>query len=188
MGKIKKHPPVQLFMAVTFNAQAIDESVVLQEIEKQFGNAELKSERYDFDAFTNYYENEMGKGLVKRFISFYKLIDPEDLPDIKIKTNALEKKLSGNDERRVVNIDPGYLNLSKVVLATTKDYSHRLYLGKGIFGDLHLVFINKTFQTQPWTYPDYKQPLSIAFFLKLREAYRNKLGEFLEFNLKPERI
>ncbi len=104
------------------------------------------------------------------------------MPEIKVKTNALEQEISGAGQR-IVNIDPGYLNLSKVVLATTKDYSHRLYLGQGIFGDLHLVFINKTFQTQPWTYPDYKQPSVIEFFLKLRGAYRKKLGEYLEFNL-----
>ncbi len=182
MGKIKKHPPVQLFMAVTFNPQQAQEESVFQKIEQLFGPIDLKSDLYDFDRFTDYYEKEMGRGLKKRFISLYKLIEPEALPEIKVKTNALEQEISGAGQR-IVNIDPGYLNLSKVVLATTKDYSHRLYLGQGIFGDLHLVFINKTFQTQPWTYPDYKQPSVIEFFLKLRGAYRKKLGEYLEFNL-----
>ena len=181
MGKIKKHPPVQLFMAVTFNPAQTDESVILKRIEGLFGKIEQKSALYDFDRFTDYYEKEMGRGLKKRFVTFYNLIEPEALPEIKVQTNALEKEISGA-EQRSVNIEPGYITLSKIVLATTKDYSHRLYLGKGIFGDLHLVFINKTFRTQPWTYPDYQQSSVIEFFLNLRKIYRDKLGEYLEFN------
>ncbi len=181
MGKIKKHPPVQLFMAVTFNPQAINESLILERIESRFGSSDLKSETYDFDRFTDYYEKEMGQGLKKFFVAFYDLRAPEALPQIKVQTNNLEMEIS-KGEHRIVNIDPGYLTLSKVVLATTKDYSHRLYLGKGIFGDLHLIFVNKTFNKQPWTYPDYQQPSTIDFFLKLREVYRKKLGEYLEFN------
>ncbi len=187
MGKIKKHPPVQLFMAVTFNDKQVNENEIIEHLEKRFGSTDLKSALYDFDRFTDYYEKEMGKGLKKRFVAFYKLIAPEELPSIKVKSNKLEQDISGKN-KRCVNIDPGYLTLSKVVLATTKDYSHRLYLGQGIFGDLHLTFVNKTFRPQPWTYPDYQQELAIEFFLMLRKKYREKLGEFLEFNLKVERI
>jgi hypothetical protein len=177
MGTIKKHPPVQLFMAVTFNPVLPIEDI-LAKIEQTFGPIEDKTSVFDFDAFTDYYEKEMGKGLKKFFVTFYDLIEPEDFPEIKVRSNQLEKEISGQDKRKV-NIDPGYLNLSKVVLATTKDYSHRLYLGQGIFGDLHLVFINKTFRQQPWTYPDYQQDWVIAFFNRLRTTYREKLGEYL---------
>lgn len=181
MGKIKKHPPVQLFMAVTYNPVEPADSI-LKKIEMEFGPIESRTDAFDFDAFTDYYEKEMGKGLKKFFITFYHLIEPEDLPQIKVRTNRLEAEISGQKNRKV-NIDPGYLNLSKVVLATTKDYSHRLYLGHGIFGDLHLVFTNKSFQIQPWTYPDYQQDRVISFFNNLRDVYRQKLGEHFKYQL-----
>ncbi len=178
MGTIRRHPPVQLFAAVTFNP-VIEPEDVLKELEAHFGPVEEKSRKFEFDAFTDYYAEEMGVHLQKQFITFRELIVPEKLPGIKHLTNQIELRISGSEKRKV-NIDPGYVSLSKVVLATTKDYSHRMYLGEGIFGDLHLVFTNKSFQIQPWTYPDYKQPWVIAFFNRLRDTYRQKLGEYFQ--------
>lgn len=176
MGEIKVHPPVLLFAAVTFNAK-VDLREVFAQLENRFGKIEKQSPVFDFDAFTDYYEPEMGAGLEKVIVTFEPLIDAEKLPEIKHTTNQIEQKIS-NGRNRIVNIDPGYLNLSKMVLATTKDYSHRLYLGKGIFGDLHLVFQNKSFQVQPWTYPDYRQPQIIEFFNDVRQFYREKLEQY----------
>ena len=175
MGEIKAHPPVLLFAAITFTAR-VDLKEVFAHLENQFGTVEKQSPLFDFDAFTDYYQAEMGAGLEKVLITFEPLIEPETLPAIKRTTNRIEQIISGGT-KRIVNIDPGYLSISKVVLATTKDYAHRLYLGQGIFGDLHLIFQNKSFQIQPWTYPDYRQPMIIEFFNQARKLYRKKLEQ-----------
>ncbi len=175
MGEIKTQPPVLLFAAITFNAR-VELQQVINRLEDAFGPVEHRSPIFDFDSFTDYYEPEMGTGLQKCFVSFQNLIQPEKLPEIKRLTNQMELEISGGTKRNV-NIDPGYLNVSKMVLATTKDYTHRLYLGQGIFGDVHFIFQKKSFQVQPWTYPDYQQPFVITFFNDLRERYREKLSE-----------
>ena len=115
----------------------------------------------------------MGAETNKIFVSFKHLISVETLADIKIKTNEIEQQFLKNN-RRTVNIDPGYLTQAKVVLATTKDYSHRIYLGKGIFADLHLSYQDKLYRSQLWTYPDYKQKHVIEFFCRLREHLRKQ--------------
>jgi len=170
MGKIKQHKPVKFFSAVAFNAE-IDPEALLSAIEKIFGKIDLRSDIYSFSRFTDYYQKEMGENLKKLFIAFRILKEPEYLVDDKIKSNKLEKDYLQNGQRQV-NIDPGYLTEAKIILATTKDYSHRIYLGKGIFGDLHLNFENGSFKKQPWTYPDYQQQQIIDFFNSLRMHYR----------------
>ncbi len=174
MGKIKLHLPVKTFCAITF-APEIDCNLVVEQIEAIFGAIDLRSEVFNFDGFTSYYQAEMGAGLQKLFVSFGQLAEAESLPHYKVKTNELETRFI-RDRQRSVNVDPGYLTEAKVVLATTKDYSHRLYLGQGIFGDIHLQFARKSFQPQAWTYPDYQQELAVQFFNRLREIYRRQLG------------
>jgi len=177
MGKIKNHRSVKYFSAITFS----DESLLPEVFDKLttiFGEIESKSDVFKFSLFTDYYKSEMGEELDKQFISFSDLALPDKLPEFKAATNILEQNFLTNS-RRQVNIDPGYLTEAKIVLATTKDYSHRLYLQDGIFGDLHLYFENGSFNPQIWTYPDYKQPISLSFFNKLRIRYRKQLGELL---------
>ncbi len=182
MGEVKEHPPVLLFAAITFTTR-VDLKEVYAQLENQFGAIERQSPVFDFDAFTDYYEPEMGSGLEKVLVTFTSLIAAETLPEIKLTTNQIERNIS-QSKKRIVNIDPGYLNNSKVVLATTKDYSHRIYLGKGIFGDLHLTFRNKSFQVQPWTYPDYRQAAVIEFFNEVRKLYRKKLEQYYSHTLE----
>jgi len=182
MGIIKPVKPVKYFCGLTFTP-AVELTTILQEIEKRFDAIDFTSPVYDFDAFTDYYQPEMGKGLRKLFVSFERLRDMEELPEIKQQTNALEAAYMVG-QSRMFNLDPGYLTLAKVVLATTKDYSHRLYLGRGIYGDLHLVFKDKAYQAQPWTYPDYRQPLALEFFSELRRLYQEQLRFYLEESLK----
>jgi len=173
MGSIKNHYPVKYFCAVTFNHK-LDTNPILTLLSEECGETDLQSPVYAFDVFTDYYEPEMGAGLSKFFIAFKNLQDPGLLPACKIKSNRLEEQFCLNGKRQV-NLDPGYVTEAKVVLATTKDYSHRIYLTKGIFADLHLVFDKGSFRAQPWTYPDYKQELSIHFFNQLREQLRSQL-------------
>jgi hypothetical protein len=176
MGLIKEHPAVKYFAGITYHPEfdRLQECITL--LEKYFSTIESTSETYDFFKFTDYYESEMGKNLKKFFIVFSNLDNPEKLPEIKIKTNEIESKYIIDDKRQI-NIDPGYVSEAKVVLATTKNYDHRIYLGQGIFGDIHLKFTNKSFRSQPWTYPDYKQDKVLQFFENLRQNYFNQLGE-----------
>ena len=131
----------------------------------------------DFDsgiidfAYTDYYNEEMGPNLKRRFLSFKGHVSLEDIYEVKLKTNSLERRFS-EDGHRTVNIDPGYLDLSKLVLFSTKDYTHRIYIAKGIFAEATLFYQNKTFNPWPWTYPDYKTKSYIEIFNHIREIYK----------------
>ena len=173
MGKICHHNPVKHFCAIAFSA-AFDLNSILGKIESVFGEIEIRSNVFEFSEYTDYYDSEMGENLQKLFLAFAKLKEPDYLIQHKIQSNHLEEDFLINEQRQV-NIDPGYLTEAKVVLATTKDYSHRIYLGKGIFGDLHLYFENGSYKKQLWTYPDYQQQLAIDFFNRLRIRYREQM-------------
>jgi hypothetical protein len=176
MGIVKEHPPVKYFAGITYNPGFPGLQDCLNLMEETFSMIETRSDLYDFSDFTNYYESEMGSNLKKFFLAFSQLHTPEILPQFKLKTNKIEKQFI-KEKKRQINIDPGYLSEAKVVLATTKNYDHRIYLGEGIFADLHLKFSKKSFQSQPWTYSDYKQQIVIDFFLNLRLRYFQQLGE-----------
>lgn len=140
---------------------------------KLFGEIDFESRTLAFN-YTDYYEKEFGKNLKRKFLSFKKLIPASRLAGIKVETNKIEKMLSHN-RRRTVNIDPGYLNFSKLVLASTKDYAYRIYLGKGIYAEITLIFRNRTFSPWEWTYPDYRTPEYISIFNRIREIYAQQI-------------
>jgi hypothetical protein len=119
----------------------------------------------------------MGPNLLRKFVGFEKLIRPKELASAKLFTNDLEEKISERfgSERRVINLDPGYITLAKLVLASTKDYSHRIYLGDGIFAEVTLYYSNKRFHAWPWTYPDYKTSDYCRFFERMRKLYIESL-------------
>jgi Domain of unknown function (DUF4416) len=112
----------------------------------------------------------MGNNLKRKFLSFQKLFDLKDIYKVKLKTNMLERRLLKLG-RRSVNIDPGYLDLAKLVLFSTKDYTHRIYLNKGIFAEATLFYKDKRFNAWPWTYPDYRSEAYIDIFNSIRELY-----------------
>lgn len=138
-------------------------------LKKQFGKIDFESQTLPF-IHTAYYEKEFGKDLKRVFISFQRLILPEELPQIKIITKRIEKKLSNRAYRRI-NIDPGYLDYAKLILASTKDYKHRIYLDKGIYAEVTLFYQNRTFHSWEWTYPDYKTSEYIRIFNRIRQIY-----------------
>lgn len=121
-------------------------------------------------AFTAYYASEMGSPLWRRFVSFEALVPPESLPEMKTATNRLEED-SRVDGRRRINIDPGYIALPHLILATGKGYTHRPYLRDGIYADLTLVFRAGSFQPLPWTYPDYAREETIGMMNRIRAKY-----------------
>ncbi len=139
---------------------------------KKFGPLDFESAFMDFTA-TSYYNEELGLGLKKKILSFARLVSPEAMAGVKLTTNRIEKRFS-RQGRRLVNIDPGYLELSKLVLLTTKNYSHRIYLSKGIYGEITLYYKKDTFRPLEWTYPDYRTVAYIDIFNKIRSIYKEQ--------------
>ncbi len=173
MGRPKEPDPVKLFMSLLTSEEAILQKG-LRDLEELFGEIDFVSEVLPFD-FTDYYAAEMGKNLFRRFITFATLLPRSELPEVKQKTNKIEEKYSDSKGNRKINIDPGYLCLEHVLLATTKGYTHRPYLRDGIYADLTLVYRNKSFQALEWTYPDYRQPEVIELFNQFRKIYLTDL-------------
>ncbi|MDC0359050.1 DUF4416 family protein [Oligoflexia bacterium] len=139
----------------------------------KWGEVALESEQFQF-AETGYYEPQMGAELMLQMIAFKTLINPDDLIDIKLKTNALEVaylEQSTHTEVRPLNLDPGYLTPAKFLLATTKDATHRVYLGKGIYAEVTLGFMHGKWQDYYYTYPNYKREDYKAFLSRCRKMY-----------------
>lgn len=172
MGEVKEPKPVKLFLGLLIAKLPLLPQIY-EALEKELGPIELSSELIDF-TYTNYYEPEMGARLKRQFLSFRKLIAPDRLPEIKLFTNELERNFAEEGRRRV-NLDPGYLTGANLVLATTKNFSHRLYLGKGIYGEVTLIFKGGKFEPLPWTYPDYRSNLEL--FHEIRKKYLAQLRE-----------
>jgi len=175
MGEEKLPQKVKLFFGLIFAERDIFDAV-LKRLANDYGDIDYMSDVVPFDK-TSYYEKEIGANLSRVFISIKELTAPDELPSVKIQTNILERHFGRADGTRIVNIDPGYLGLSKVVLATTKDYNHRLYLGRKIFGEvtLHYKGDEKTFAPWEWTYPDYREKMAIDFFNHMRQVLKEQL-------------
>jgi Domain of unknown function (DUF4416) len=173
-------PPAKLIVGLIFSRDALV-GALRQELEAAYGRVDCETGWLPFDA-TRYYEREMGPQLQRLFWGFESLIAPETLADIKRDTNALEQAHAvpdGQARRRRANLDPGYVDLAKLVLATTKDRQHRLYLGRGIYAEVTLRFTGGRFMPWDWTYPDYRLPEYLAFFNAVRRRYRQQLTALL---------
>jgi hypothetical protein len=162
-------PEVVKLIASLFSGDGRMLGDAVQALSEKYGKADFISVPAPF-TYTDYYEKEFGGSLIRRFIAFERLIRPETLPDVKLWTNALEKRLSAEGRRRV-NIDPGYLAKAHLILATGKGYTHRPSLREGIFADLTLIYRDKSFHTLPWTYPDYAGGEVIGMLTRIRERY-----------------
>lgn len=174
MGVIKEPSKVKLIFGLISSNEKIflDVEKVLS---NKFGPIDFSSATLAF-TFTSYYNQEMGEHLKRKFISLERLIKPDSLSDIKLFTNKLEAKFSNNNKRRI-NIDPGYISSGKLVLASTKDYSHRIYLKNGIFAETTLFYENNSFNPMKWTYPDYRTKEYIDIFNNLYKIYFKQLSK-----------
>ncbi len=167
---IPKHPdPAKLVIGCIMNEKSLVE-ILFPFLEKDFGPVDMISQWLDF-AYTDYYYKEMGSPLFRKVFVLKPLISQEDLASIKEKTNEIEKAFTVAGKRSI-NIDPGYLVSSRFILATGKDYSHRIYIGRNSYADLTLMYSKKDgFKTLPWTYPDYASESMISFLSKVRDKY-----------------
>ena len=148
---------------------------VAERLSESFGPPDVISAWLAFE-HTDYYEPEMGAPLFRRLMAFSELIEQESLADVKLYTNDLETE-SSRQGKRVLNIDPGYLLAERFVLATGKDYTHRIYLRAGIYADLTLVYHKGSFRALDWTYPDYAGQAIVNFLKSVRDRYMYQLRQ-----------
>jgi len=178
MWELKEPRPVKLMIGIL----AADEdclSVAKEALVSEFGKAGLISDVWAFTQ-TDYYKNETGENILRQFVSIEKLIDPGKLAKIKHQANKLERKLAAElnlDLPRPVNLDPGVIEASKLVLATTKNYSHRIYIGEKMYAEVTLVFDKGSWCPLPYTYPDYRQQCYFDFFDKVRKRLLEQLRD-----------
>ncbi|PIE61670.1 MAG: GTP-binding protein [Desulfobacterales bacterium] len=149
---------------------------MFERLEEICGPVDLMSRWLSFD-FTDYYFKEMGAPLYRRMVAFQPLMEQSALASIKLQTNTLEQSILRDGAFRQVNIDPGYLLPSRFVLATGKEYSHRIYIGKQIYADLTLMYTKQGFKTLEWTYPDYASKPVLKFLSQVRQKYLLDLQE-----------
>jgi len=173
VGIVKAFEPALLFIGTLYSDAAVLDWTK-KTIGKSFGEVLFLSSSSQWD-YSRYYKEELGWPIFRRFIFFSDLIDPGDIADIKLKTNEIENDFSIDGKRRI-NLDPGYLTLSKVVLASTKNYSHRIYLGKGIYGEVTLIYKDGKYSPHLFTYRDYQDKPCIDMFMKAREILKKMLS------------
>lgn len=175
MGQIHSHYPVLLVAAITSRyGEAIEWA--LSRAAQEWGNVSLASELFDFQE-TGFYEKTMGSNLHKQLVAF-QFVDPACLPDHKISSNLWEQQYAeehSHPESRPLNIDPGYITEAKLVLATTKDRDHRIYLRDGIYAEVTLHYQQNRWSESRWTYPDYRRSDFHLFFTDCRNHLRNRL-------------
>jgi len=179
MGKVESPEPVKLICGLL----AGDSGWLVRAkdlLSSRYGLIDHESVCIPFD-FTSYYQKELGPEIIRQYITLEKLIDPGDLASIKVTTNRMEEELS-EDGVRKVNLDPGYLDLSKMVLATTKDATYRVYLAAGISGQSTYYFEKGTYRPWQWTYADYRTDNAIDFFNRVREDYKRQWRQLVNSN------
>jgi hypothetical protein len=169
---------VKLFCGMLYSDPAVLEAA-LEALGARYGAADHRSDPMPFTA-TEFYAPEMGGSLYRVFTSYRDLIDPAGLPGVKLETNRIEQSLreGRGGAGRPVNLDPGYLSASKIVLASTKNYAHRLYLGDGIYGEIEFFFKRQGIACLEWTYRDYRSEAYHRIFLEIRRTYLEQIKDW----------
>jgi hypothetical protein len=167
--------PVKLICGI----MASEERTLSRSEEKlvhMYGVPDSQSPLFSFD-LTDYYERQMGKNLKRKFLSFHELVEPERLSTIKQETNRLEEEIREEFKapHRVVNLDPGYLTSASLIMATAKDFSHRIPLQNGIYAHLEFLFGKDEVRVLDWTYPDFRSQSYQEYFLDVRRLYLSQL-------------
>jgi len=178
MGTPTAPPPAMLITAAFSRHDAALDWARCRAIEA-WGTPVLESPSFAFRE-TEYYEREMGEQLTKVFWCFAPPCDPARLAHIKRTTNEWELQCADSGlypEARPLNLDPGYLNLGKLILASTKDFTHRIYLSEGIFAEVTLYYKHGRWRDHEWTFPDYRREDYQAFFSECRRYLHHWIRE-----------
>lgn len=177
MAQPKPFAPVKLVCGVIYKEEVLYEEVRRRLI-GEWGPVDMESPAFAFN-LTAYYEPEMGPNLKRRFMSVAGLVAPEILPQAKLRTIELEEAVlrETGTAGRPVNIDPGYLTASALVMATAKDFSHRIPLGQGIYAQLEFLFTKTGIKVLDWTYPDFRRTPCQEFFRSVRVLYLRQVRE-----------
>lgn len=178
MGALRRAGRVKLIVGLLANDADLLRRCA-QLLKKNYGDIDFTSDIWPFSQ-TSYYEHTMGLDLKRQFVTFTELMSPDQLVAIKRDTNAIEEKIAAEafaDVPRPVNIDPGYLHLGKLVLASTKDNAHRIFIGAGIYAEPTLRYSDGAWHIWPWTYPDYHHENYHAFFMQVRTRLAEQLRE-----------
>lgn len=173
---IDGEPAVKLIAGVIHNDK-VPKQKMIESMERAFGELEEISPDWLF-TFSDYYEKEMGSPLFRFWVSCKKLAREGDLVDMKLRALSIEKKFSCGASR-CVNIDPGFIDFHKVVLASVKYGGNKLYAGCGVYLDITLLYEKEEFRPNIWTFPDLKSTLYHNFFIKVRERFRTQIKELI---------
>ena len=179
MWQLKKPEPAKLIIGIlATNSDFID--IACDAVAGQFGPIDLQSEIWPF-THTNYYENQTGQHILRKFVTLQSLIKPAQLAAVKHRTNRIERTRAKKAAKmncqlpRPINLDPGIIEPSKLILASTKNFSHRIYIGKKMYAEVTLIYDKGKWTTLPYTYPDYKQQCYFDFFSKVRNRLLEQL-------------
>jgi hypothetical protein len=176
MGTAREPKAAKYFVALLSSASDLLDAAETDLI-SIFAEIDSRSETLSWTA-SKFYEEEMGSGLLRRFVAFENLRSPGDLAAIKLQTQAIEDRhRTGKAGLRRVNLDPGYLDAYKVVLASTKNACQRVYLGAGIYGEATLLYYDAAFHGLEYTYRDYLWPETLEFLTRLRAVYLAQLRQ-----------
>lgn len=163
--------PVKLFVGILYSDANLMQHAIAR-LQEEFGRIDYKSPEFDFDV-SDYYRDEMGWPILRKFVSHFELIDPKEIAPIKIACNFIEDELAVEGNRKV-NLDPGYMDYNKVILASAKYNSQKIYLDLGIYADPTLWYENGEFQPYPYSFPDFKTKQYQQVFLHIRALYKGQ--------------
>ena len=169
--KPKEPDKVKLFFGILYSDTTMLEKMILM-LEKAHGKLDFRSKPFNFD-ITDYYVSEMGSPIYRIFLSFCNLINPNEISSIKVEVCRIEDSISIKGKRKV-NLDPGYMDYDKVVLASTKYNGQKVYLDNGIWADLTLFYERGRFHTYAWSFPDFKQGIYDEVFMEIRTIYKTQ--------------
>lgn len=173
MASLSAPPPSIFFIAVT-HTKSIEKKDLVKELESHFGKLLSVSDSFEFN-FTDYYKKEMGDNLAKFIAAFAELQSEDCLAGHKLSAMELEKNYLDDRGNREVNLDPGFMSQARVILSSSKNFAQRVYLGKGVFAEVTLLYRHGDFTALPWSYPDYQSSSVKGFLLEVRREYTKAL-------------
>ncbi len=171
-------PPDVMLICGMISAEAALFDEAQERLAANFGPTDVISEVMPFD-FTHYYDEQMGSPLQRRFVSFTEPVRPNALVEAKLATNTIEREFTARyatpQIARPINLDPGCVSESKLVLASMKEFSHRIYLARGVWAEVTLMYHKDGWQPLPWTFPDYTSGRYDPFLTEVRSRLRQRM-------------